>query len=145
MRARIGLEDDHTSHSRSRPTADRSLRELHNRPRAFLSARGYLESSGRPREKAPVPTPAQPQREDAAEKSREPIAPPALRVTVQEAARILETGADALLEAKYEVIADLRDGGGSIKERHHGKCRSQKADVRWQLRAYYPDKEGPGL
>jgi len=93
----------------------------------------------------PAPTPAQPQREDAAEDSREPIAPPALRVTVQEAARILETGADALLEAKYEVIADLRDGGGSIKEQHHCKCRSQEADVRWQLRAYYPDKEGPGL
>jgi hypothetical protein len=78
----------------------------------------------------PVPTLAQPQREDAAENSREPIAPPALRVTVQEAARILETGADALLEANYEVIADLRDGGGSIKEQHHCKCRSQEADVK---------------
>src|SRR5215216_1053873 len=130
MRARIGLEDDHTSHSRSRPTADRSLRELHNRPRAFLRARGYLESSGRPREKAPVPTPAEPQREEAAENSREPTAPSALRVTVQEAARILETGADALLEAKYEVIADLRDGGGSIKEQYHGRRQYPEADVR---------------
>ena len=36
MRARIGLEGVHRSHSRSRPTdADRSLRELHNRPESF--------------------------------------------------------------------------------------------------------------
>src|SRR5215208_739941 len=36
MRARIGLEGVHRSHSRSRPAdADRSLRELHNRPESF--------------------------------------------------------------------------------------------------------------
>jgi hypothetical protein len=57
---------------------------------------------------SPLPVP---QREDAAENSREPTAPPAVRVTVQEAARILETGANALLEAIYKVIADLSDGG----------------------------------
>jgi hypothetical protein len=131
MRARIGLEEVHTGHSRSRPTAaDRSLRELHNRPESLSEPEDISNPEDIRGEEAPVPTPAQPQREDAAENSREPIAPPALRVTVQEAARILETGADALLEAKYEVIADLRDGGGSIEEQHHGKCRSQEADVR---------------
>jgi excisionase family DNA binding protein len=57
------------------------------------------------------PTPAQPQRnDDAAENNREPTAPPTHRVTVQEAARILETSVDALLlVAKDESIADLRD------------------------------------
>jgi hypothetical protein len=58
----------------------------------------------------PGPTPAQPQRDDdAAENSRQPTAPSTHRVTVQEAARILDTSVDALLlEAKDEAIADLR-------------------------------------
>jgi excisionase family DNA binding protein len=57
----------------------------------------------------PSPPPAQPQRDDAAENSREPAAPSTHHVTVQEAARILQTSVDILLEAKDETIADLRD------------------------------------
>jgi hypothetical protein len=130
MRARIGLEDDYTSHSRSRPTAaDRSLRELHNRPESFSEpedisspqdVRGRKRRSQHPHNHS-----ARTRRRIAANLLHRPLS-----VTVQEAARILETSADALLEAKYEIIADLRDGGGSIKEQHHCKYRSQEADVK---------------
>jgi len=61
-------------------------------------------------EEEPGPTPAQPPRDDgAAENSGEPAAPSSHDVTVRDAAHILETNADALLEAKDDVIADLRD------------------------------------
>ena len=61
-------------------------------------------------EEEPSPTPAEPRRGEAAENSREPTAPPTHRVTtVQDARGLLETGVDALLEAKDEAIADLRD------------------------------------
>jgi hypothetical protein len=59
-------------------------------------------------EEEPGPEPTQPLRDDAAEKSREPTAR-STPDTVHEAARILETSLDTLLEAKDEAIADLRD------------------------------------
>ena len=52
------------------------------------------------------PPPAQPKRDDAAENSCEPTVPSTHRVTVEEATRILERSADALLEAKDEVIEE---------------------------------------
>jgi hypothetical protein len=62
------------------------------------------------KEDEPDSTSVQSQRDDGAEKSREPAAPPSHQVSVQEAARILETNAESLLlETKDEVIADLRD------------------------------------
>ena len=55
-------------------------------------------------------TPVQRQRDDAADDGREPRAPSPHPVTVQEAARTLETSAEALLlQAKEGAIADLRD------------------------------------
>jgi hypothetical protein len=132
MRAHIGLEDVHTGHSRSRPTADRSLLESSTTaqsnsqsPRKSLALR---TSAGRKRRAQHLQNPVTAR--GHGKELREPTASYTHCVTVQKAARILETGADALLEAKYEVIADLRDGGGSIKEQHHCKCRSQEADVR---------------
>jgi excisionase family DNA binding protein len=73
-------------------------------------------------EEEPGPTPAQPQRDDAAEHSREATAPPPHRVTVQEAARILETSVDALLEAKDEAIADLRDRVAFLERQLEGRA-----------------------
>jgi excisionase family DNA binding protein len=49
-------------------------------------------------EEAPSPTPAQPEREDAAVDSREPTKPPTPHISVREAARNLETSVEALLE-----------------------------------------------
>ena len=67
MRARIGLEGVHTGHARSRPTeADRSLRELHNRPESFSEPEDISRPQDIRGEETPVPTPAQPQRKDAA-------------------------------------------------------------------------------
>ena len=60
-------------------------------------------------EEAPSPTSAQPEREDEAVDSREPTTPSTQGVSVQEAARMLETSVDVLLDAKDEAIADLRD------------------------------------
>ncbi len=66
--------------------------------------------------------PAQPQR-DAPENSRAPAAPSTHRVTtVHEAARILETSVDALLEAKDETIADLRDRVAFLERQLEGRA-----------------------
>ena len=72
------------------------------------------------REEAPGPTPAQPQRDDAAD-SHEPTAPPIHRVTVQEAARILEASLDARLKARDETIADLRDRVAFLERQLEGR------------------------
>ncbi len=73
-------------------------------------------------EEEPGPTPIQSQRDDAAENSREPTAP-THRVTVEEeAARILERSADALLEAKDEVIEDLRDRVAFLERQLEGRA-----------------------
>lgn len=72
-------------------------------------------------EEEPAPTPAQPRR-DAAENSREPTAPSTRRVTVQEAARILERSADALLEAKDETISDLRARVAFLERQLEGRA-----------------------
>ncbi len=68
------------------------------------------------------PTPAQPPRDDAAENSRESTAPSTHRVTVQEAAPILQTSVDALLEAKDEAIADLRDRVTFLERQLEGRA-----------------------
>jgi excisionase family DNA binding protein len=74
-------------------------------------------------EEEPGPTPAQPQRDDAAENSREPTAPSTYHVvTVQGAAHILETSVDALLEAKDEAIADLRDRVAFLERQLEGRA-----------------------
>ena len=73
-------------------------------------------------EKEPGPAPAQPQ-SDAAENSREPAVPSTHRVTtVHQAARILETSVDALLEAKDEAIADLRDRVAFLERQMEGRA-----------------------
>ena len=73
-------------------------------------------------EKEPGPAPAQPQ-SDAAENSREPAVPSTHRVTtVHQAARILETSVDALLEAKDEAIADLRDRVAFLERQLEGRA-----------------------
>jgi excisionase family DNA binding protein len=73
-------------------------------------------------EEEPDPTSAQPQRDDAAEDSGEPTAPSTRRVTAHEVARILETSADARLEAKDEVIADLRDRVAFLERQLEGRA-----------------------
>jgi hypothetical protein len=72
-------------------------------------------------EEEPGPEPAQPQRDHAAEKSREPTVR-STPVTVQEAARILETSLDTLLEAKDEAIADLRDRVAFLERQLEGRA-----------------------
>jgi excisionase family DNA binding protein len=72
-------------------------------------------------EEEPRPEPAQPQRDDAAEKSREPAAR-STPVTVREAARIMETSLDTLLEAKDEAIADLRDRVAFLERQLEGRA-----------------------
>ena len=72
-------------------------------------------------EEEPGPTSAQPQRDDAAESSREPTAP-STPVTVHQTARILETGVDALLEAKDETIADLRERVAFLERQLEGRA-----------------------
>ena len=75
-------------------------------------------------EEEPEQTSAQPQRgDDAAENNREPTPPSTHRVTVQEAARILQTNADApLMEAKDEAIADLRDRVAFLERQLEGRA-----------------------
>ena len=73
-------------------------------------------------EDEPGPVSAQRQRDDAAESSREPNAPSTYPVTVQEAAHILETNVDALLEAKDEIIADLRDRVAFLERQLEGRA-----------------------
>lgn len=73
-------------------------------------------------EEEPYPTHAQPQRDDAAENSGEPTASSTHLVTVQEAARIMETNVDALLEAKDETIADLRDRVAFLERQLEGRA-----------------------
>ena len=68
------------------------------------------------------PPPAQPKRGDAAENSCEPTVPSTHRVTVEEATRILERSADALLEAKDEVIEDLRDRVAFLERQLEGRA-----------------------
>ena len=70
----------------------------------------------------PDPTPEQPQRDDEADISSQPTAPSPHRVTVQEAAHILETSVDALLEAKDEVIDDLRDHVAFLEGQLEGRA-----------------------
>jgi excisionase family DNA binding protein len=72
-------------------------------------------------EEAPSPTPAQPEREDAAVASREPTTPSTHRVSVREAARILETSVEALLDAKDQTIADLRDRVAFLERELEGR------------------------
>jgi len=73
-------------------------------------------------EKAPSPTPPRQEREDAAADSREPTTPPVQRVSAREAARILETSVDALLDAKDETIADLRDRVAFLERQLEGRA-----------------------
>ncbi len=69
------------------------------------------------------PTPAQPPRDDdAAENSRESTAPSTHRVTAQEAAPLLQTSVDALLEAKDEAIADLRERVAFLERQLEGRA-----------------------
>jgi hypothetical protein len=72
-------------------------------------------------EEAPSPTPAQPEREDAAVDSPEPITPPTHRVSVREAARNLETSVEVLLDAKDQTIADLRDRVAFLERQLEGR------------------------
>jgi len=72
-------------------------------------------------EVAPGPTPAQPEREGAAVDSREPFTPPPHRVSVREHARTMETGVDALLDAKVQTIADLRDRVAFLERQLEGR------------------------
>ena len=74
------------------------------------------------KEDEPGPVSAQRQRDDAADSSREPSAPFTYPVTVQEAARILQTNVDALLEAKDEIIADLRDRVAFLERQLEGRA-----------------------
>jgi hypothetical protein len=97
-------------HGRDRPPVDRA-----ENPTTDLesSLSGFKDVSGpedvREKEES-GPTPAQSQRDDAADNGGEPTAPSPHLVTVQETARTLETSAEALLlQAKDETIADLRD------------------------------------
>jgi excisionase family DNA binding protein len=89
------------------------IRVIHGRERPPPTYRSESPTTGpagiRGEDEPGPPTPARPQRDDAAENSREPAAPSTRRVTVQEPGRILETTVDTLLEAKDETIADLRD------------------------------------
>ena len=73
-------------------------------------------------EKAPSPTPAQPEREDEAVDSSEPTTPSIQRVSVREAARMLETSVDVLLDAKDEAIADLRDRVAFLERQLEGRA-----------------------
>jgi excisionase family DNA binding protein len=73
-------------------------------------------------EEEPGPASARPQREDAAESNREPTAPSTPVTTVHQAARILETSVDALLEAKDEAIADLRDRVAFLERQLEGRA-----------------------
>jgi excisionase family DNA binding protein len=73
------------------------------------------------REEAPSPTPAQPEREDAAVDSREPTKPPTPHISVREAARNLETSVEALLDAKDQTIADLRDRVAFLERQLEGR------------------------
>jgi excisionase family DNA binding protein len=72
-------------------------------------------------EEAPSPTPTQPEREDAAVDSREPTPPPIHRISVREAARNLETSVDTLLDAKDQIIADLRDRVAFLERQLEGR------------------------
>ena len=76
-------------------------------------------------DEAPSPTPAQPEHGDAAVDSREPITPPTHRVSTQEAARNLETSVDALLDAlldaKDQTIADLRERVAFLERQLEGR------------------------
>jgi excisionase family DNA binding protein len=73
-------------------------------------------------EEEPGPTPAQPQRDEAAEDSGERATPSTRHVAVHEVARILETSVDARLEAKDEVIADLRDRVAFLERQLEGRA-----------------------
>jgi len=103
------------------PPMDRS--ESHTAGPQSLSERGDISSSeDEHEEKEPGSTAAQPQHDqDAAENSREPTAPSPHQVTVEEAARILETSVDALLEAKDEAISDLRDRVAFLERQLEGR------------------------
>jgi excisionase family DNA binding protein len=73
-------------------------------------------------EEAPSLTPAQPEREDAEVDSREASMPPTPRLSVREDAPTLETGVDALLDAKDETIADLRDRVAFLERQLEGRA-----------------------
>lgn len=72
-------------------------------------------------EEEPGPTPAQPRRDHALD-SRKPAASSTHLVTVQEAARMLETSVDALLEAKDEAISDLRQRVAFLERQLEGRA-----------------------
>ena len=108
---------------------DRDRLQLMDRPEAPTlgpeSHSGPEDISGPedPRgEEAPNLAPAQPEREDDAVDSREPTAPPTPRVSVREAARIPKTGVDALLDAKDQAIADLRDRVAFLERQLEGRA-----------------------
>ena len=71
-------------------------------------------------EEAPSPTRAQP--EDEAVDSREPTTPPIPSVFVREAARTPQTGVDALLDAKDQTVADLRDRVAFLERQLEGRA-----------------------
>ena len=99
MRARIGLEDDHTSHSRSRPTAADRLPRAPQQAREFFRARGYPESSGYPAGESAGPNTRTTTARGRGQRIGTLPHPPLSVSPFREAARILETDADALLEA----------------------------------------------
>jgi excisionase family DNA binding protein len=113
------------------------IRVIHgqDRPPAIVFAESSTTGPERPSEPEDIsspeeileeevsgPVPEEPQRDDAAENSRETTAPPAYSVTVEEATHILERSADALLEAKDEVIEDLRDRVAFLERQLEGRA-----------------------
>jgi excisionase family DNA binding protein len=94
-------------------------------------------------EEAPSPTPAQPEREDAAVDSREPTKPPTPHISVREAARNLETSVEALLDAKDQTIADPRDRVALLERQLEG--RSEEIRRRDHIFAALTERIPPAL
>jgi excisionase family DNA binding protein len=108
-------------HGRDRPPPmDRPKGHI-TAPETFPGPRDIPDPETISGEEEPGPTSAQPQRDDAAEGSREPTAP-STPVIVHQTARILETSVDALVEAKDEAIADLRDRVAFLERQLEGRA-----------------------
>ena len=114
-------------HGRDRPPPPIDSSESHTTGPQSLSEHEDISDPEDIRGKEePGPTPAQPQRDDnTSENSREPTAPSPHQphqVTLEEAAHILETSVDALLEAKDEAISDLRDRIALLERQLEGRA-----------------------
>jgi excisionase family DNA binding protein len=109
-------------HGRDRPPPIDLSESPTTDPESLSASEGISGREDLRGEEEPYPTHAQPQRDDEAENSGEPTASSTHRVTVQEAARILQTSVDALLEAKDETITDLRDRVAFLERQLEGRA-----------------------